>query len=106
MLATRGAGSSLTAACSDPGQHMDSSPRRYTMGPADVLPARAATERDKTRLGAIVQSHPNTSPIPSWSELIEGEACRCLERERGIFAPSRPQGLEPGLRWARRAGSL
>ena len=92
MLATRGAGTrgaglSLTVACFNPGRNMDSSPRRYTMGPADLLPARAAMERDKPRLGAIVQSHPNTSPIPSWSELIEAKLAGVLSVNVGFSPP-------------------
>jgi proteasome lid subunit RPN8/RPN11 len=87
VLATCGAGSSLTVACLNPGRNMDSSPRRYTMGPADVLPARAATERAKTRLGAIVQSHPNTSPIPSWSDLVEAQLPGVLSVNVG-FSPT------------------
>jgi proteasome lid subunit RPN8/RPN11 len=41
------------------------------MDPADVMPALADMKRQKTRLGAIVHSHPNTSPVPSWTDLVE-----------------------------------
>ncbi len=71
VLATRGTGASLTAVPFYPGRNIDSSPRRYTMDPADVLPALAAIKREKTRLGAIVHSHPNTSPVPSRTDLVE-----------------------------------
>jgi proteasome lid subunit RPN8/RPN11 len=70
VLATRGAGSSLTAVYVYPGRNVDSSPRRYTMDSADVLPALVAMEREKTRLGAIVHSHPNTSPSASRTDLV------------------------------------
>jgi proteasome lid subunit RPN8/RPN11 len=71
VLATRGTGASLTAICFYPDRNIDSPPRRYTMDPADVLPALAAVKREKTRLGAIVHSHPNTSPVPSRTDLVE-----------------------------------
>ena len=73
VLATRGVGSSLTAVRFYPGRNMDASPRRYTMDPADVLPALASMKREKTRLGAIVHSHPNTSPVPSRTDLVEAK---------------------------------
>jgi proteasome lid subunit RPN8/RPN11 len=71
LLAATRIGSSLIAVRFYPGRNMDSSPRRYTMDPADVMPALAEMKRKKTRLGAIVHSHPNTSPIPSWTDLVE-----------------------------------
>jgi proteasome lid subunit RPN8/RPN11 len=43
------------------------------MDPADVLPAPVAMERDNTRLGAIVHSHPNTSPSASRTDLVEAK---------------------------------
>ena len=52
-------GSSLTAVRFYPGRNMDRSPRRYTMDPADVVAALVDMKREKTRLGAIVHSHPN-----------------------------------------------
>ena len=72
LLAGRRVGSSLMADCFYPGRNIDSSPRRYTMDPADVKPALADMMHKKTRLGAIVHSHPNTSPVPSWTDLVEG----------------------------------
>ncbi len=41
------------------------------MDPADVLAALAEMKREKTRLGAIVHSHPNTPPVPSRTDLVE-----------------------------------
>jgi proteasome lid subunit RPN8/RPN11 len=41
------------------------------MDPADVMPALADMMLKKTRLGAIVHSHPNTPPVPSWTDLVE-----------------------------------
>jgi proteasome lid subunit RPN8/RPN11 len=71
VLATRRKGSSLTAVRFYPGRNMDRSARRYTMDPADVLPALTDIKREKTRLGAIVHSHPHTSPVPSRTDLVE-----------------------------------
>jgi proteasome lid subunit RPN8/RPN11 len=71
LLATSRMGSSLIGVRFYPGRNMDSSRRRYTMDPADVLPALADMKREETRLGAIVHSHPNTSPDPSWTDLVE-----------------------------------
>ena len=73
VVATRGTGSPLTAVRFYPGRNLDASPRRYTMDPADVLPALATMKREKTRLGAIVHSHPNTSPVPSRTDLVEAK---------------------------------
>lgn len=71
LLAASRFGSSLIAVRFYPGRNMDSSPRRYTMDPADIVPALTDMKRKKTRLGAIVHSHPNTSPVPSWTDLVE-----------------------------------
>jgi len=71
LLAASRVGSSLMADRFYPGRNIDSSPRRYTMDPADVMPALADMMRKQTRLGAIVHSHPNTSPVPSWTDLSE-----------------------------------
>lgn len=71
LLAASRMGSSLVAARFYPGRNTDSSSRRYTMDPADVLPALDDMKRKKTQLGAIVHSHPNTSPVPSWTDLVE-----------------------------------
>ena len=73
LLATRGTGSFLAAVCYYPGRSLDSSPRRYKMEPADGLPALFALERERTQLGAIVHSHPNTPPIPSRTDLVEAK---------------------------------
>jgi proteasome lid subunit RPN8/RPN11 len=71
LLAASRMGSSLVAVRFYPGRNMDSSPRRYTMDPADVMPALADMKREKSRLGAIVHSHPNTTPVPSWTDFVE-----------------------------------
>jgi [CysO sulfur-carrier protein]-S-L-cysteine hydrolase len=71
LLAASRTGSSLIAVHFYPGRNMDSSPRRYTMDPTDVMSALADMKRRKTRLGAIVHSHPNTSPVPSFTDLVE-----------------------------------
>jgi [CysO sulfur-carrier protein]-S-L-cysteine hydrolase len=71
LVATSGSGSSLTAVRFYPGRNMDRSPRRYTMDAADVLAALVNMEREKTRLGVIVHSHPTTPPVPSRTDLVE-----------------------------------
>ena len=71
LLAACKIGSSLIGDRFYPGRNMDASPRRYTMDPADVMPALADMKRQKTRLGAIVHSHPNTPPVPSGTDLVE-----------------------------------
>jgi [CysO sulfur-carrier protein]-S-L-cysteine hydrolase len=74
VLATRGTSSSRTAVRFYPGRNIDSSPRRYTMDPVDVLAALTDMKRERTRLGAIVHSHPHTPPVPSRTDLVEA-AC-------------------------------
>lgn len=71
LLATSGVDSSLTAVRYYPGRNMDRSPRRYTMHADDVLVALGNMSREKTRLGAIVHSHPLTPPVPSRTDLVE-----------------------------------
>jgi [CysO sulfur-carrier protein]-S-L-cysteine hydrolase len=71
VLATSGIDSCLTAVRFYPGRNMDRSPRRYTMDSADVLAALVNMEREKTRLGVIVHSHPTTPPVPSGTDLAE-----------------------------------
>jgi proteasome lid subunit RPN8/RPN11 len=73
LLAGSRIGSSLIGVRFYPGQNMDSSPRRYTMDPTDVLPALADMKRRESRLGAIVHSHPNTPPVPSRTDLVEAK---------------------------------
>ena len=73
MLAVSRIGSPLIAVRFYPGRNMDSSPRRYTMDPTDVMPALAEMKRQETRLGAIVHSHPNTPPVPSRTDLVEAK---------------------------------
>src|SRR3954454_18781043 len=71
LLSTSGPSSSPTAVRYYPGRNMDRSPQRYTMHADDVLVALAHMKREKTRLGAIVHSHPMTPPVPSRTDLIE-----------------------------------
>jgi proteasome lid subunit RPN8/RPN11 len=71
VLATSGTDSSPTAVRFYPGRNMDRSPQRFTMDAADVLAALANMRREKTRLGAIVHSHPITPPVPSRTDLVE-----------------------------------
>ena len=73
LLAASRKGSSLIAVRFYPGRNMDSSPERYTMDPTDILPALADMKRQETLLGAIVHSHPNTSPVPSRTDLVEAK---------------------------------
>jgi proteasome lid subunit RPN8/RPN11 len=86
VLATSGIGSSLTAVHFYPGRNMDRSPRRYTMDADDVLAALANMEREKTRLGVIVHSHPTTPPVPSETDLVEANYPGALSLIVG-FAP-------------------
>jgi proteasome lid subunit RPN8/RPN11 len=44
------------------------------MDPADVSSALTGMKREKTRHGAIVHSHPNAPPSPSWTDLVETKA--------------------------------
>jgi proteasome lid subunit RPN8/RPN11 len=71
VLATHQISPFLTAVRFYPGRNTDESPRRFTMDPVDVLTALAEMKREKTRFGAIVHSHPNTTPVPSRTDLIE-----------------------------------
>jgi proteasome lid subunit RPN8/RPN11 len=53
------------------GQNIDASATRYTMDPADVSTALRDMEQRGSWLGAIVHSHPRTSPEPSRADLDE-----------------------------------
>ena len=86
VLATSGIDSCLTAVRFYPGRNMDRSPRRYTMDSADVLAALVNMEREKTRLGVIVHSHPTTPPVPSRTDLVEANYPGVLSLIVG-FAP-------------------
>lgn len=54
-----------------PGRNLNESPTRFTMDPLDVLRACEDMEREGTRLGVIVHSHPVTAPEPSETDLRE-----------------------------------
>ena len=54
-----------------PGTNVDASSRRYTMHPAEVIAAFRAMAASSLRLGAIVHSHPASSPEPSATDLRE-----------------------------------
>lgn len=51
-----------------PGKNLNESPSRFTMDPRDVLRACEDMEREGTRLGVIVHSHPTTAPEPSQTD--------------------------------------
>jgi [CysO sulfur-carrier protein]-S-L-cysteine hydrolase len=74
LLAASRRDSALVAVRFYPGRNIDSSPQRYTMDPGDVMAALADMRRRETRLGAIVHSHPNTSPVPSRTDLAEANS--------------------------------
>lgn len=54
-----------------PGKNLNESPSRFTMDPHDVLRACEDMEREGTRLGVIVHSHPTTAAEPSQTDLRE-----------------------------------
>ena len=54
-----------------PGKNLNESPSRFTMDPHDVLRACEDMEKEGTRLGVIVHSHPTTAPEPSQTDLRE-----------------------------------
>lgn len=54
-----------------PGKNLNESPSRFTMDPLDVLRACEDMEREGTRLGVVVHSHPVTPPEPSPTDLRE-----------------------------------
>lgn len=85
LLAASRRGSALVAVRFYPGRNIDSSPQRYTMDPTDVMAALADMKRRETRLGAIVHSHPNTSPVPSRTDLAEANIPGVLSLIVGFF---------------------
>lgn len=54
-----------------PGRNLNESPSRFTMDPLDVLRACEDMEREGTRLGVVVHSHPTTVPEPSQTDVRE-----------------------------------
>jgi proteasome lid subunit RPN8/RPN11 len=54
-----------------PGRNLNESPSRFTMDPLDVLRACEDMEREGTRLGVVVHSHPTTLPEPSQTDVRE-----------------------------------
>jgi proteasome lid subunit RPN8/RPN11 len=54
-----------------PGKNLNESPSRFTMDPLDVLRACEDMEREGTRLGVVVHSHPTTDPEPSQTDVRE-----------------------------------
>ena len=54
-----------------PGRNLNESPTRFTMDPLDVLRACEDMEREGTRLGVVVHSHPTTLPEPSHTDVRE-----------------------------------
>ena len=54
-----------------PGKNLNDSPSRFTMDPLDVLRACEDMEREGTRLGVVVHSHPTTAPEPSQTDVRE-----------------------------------
>lgn len=54
-----------------PGRNLNESPSRFTMDPLDVLRACEDMEREGTRLGVVVHSHPTTAPEPSPTDVRE-----------------------------------
>lgn len=53
------------------GKNLNESPSRFTMDPLDVLRACEDMEREGTRLGVVVHSHPTTAPEPSQTDVRE-----------------------------------
>ena len=71
LLSTVDSGGAVQAVHFYPGRNLNDSPTRFTMDPLDVLRACEDMEREGTRLGVIVHSHPATAPEPSQTDLRE-----------------------------------
>jgi len=71
LLSTIDATGAVEAVRFYPGRNLNESPSRFTMDPLDVLRACEDMEREGTRLGVIVHSHPTTVPEPSQTDLRE-----------------------------------
>lgn len=65
LLSTLSGSRAIRAVRYYPGRNLTESPSRFTMDPHDVLRACEDMEREGTRLGVIVHSHPTTVPEPS-----------------------------------------
>ncbi len=71
LLSTVDAPGAVRAVHFYPGRNLNDSPTRFTMDPLDVLRACEDMEREGTRLGVVVHSHPATAPEPSQTDLRE-----------------------------------
>jgi proteasome lid subunit RPN8/RPN11 len=71
LLSTVDSGGAVRAVRFYPGRNLNESPTRFTMDPLDVLRACEDMEREGTRLGVVVHSHPVTAPEPSRTDLRE-----------------------------------
>ncbi|MDQ2652539.1 MAG: M67 family metallopeptidase [Chloroflexota bacterium] len=71
LLSTVDASEMIQAVRFYPGTNLNESPSRFTMDPLDVLRACEDMEREGTRLGVVVHSHPTTDPEPSQTDVRE-----------------------------------
>lgn len=71
LLSTVDGPEMVTAVRFYPGKNLNDSPSRFTMDPLDVLRACEDMEREGTRLGVVVHSHPTTAPEPSQTDMRE-----------------------------------
>ena len=71
LLSTEDRSETIRALRFYPGKNLNESPSRFTMDPLDVLRACEDMEREGTRLGAVVHSHPTTPPEPSQTDVRE-----------------------------------
>lgn len=71
LLSTRDTADGVQPVRFYPGKNLNESPSRFTMDPHDVLRACEDMDREGTRLGVIVHSHPTTAPEPSQTDQRE-----------------------------------
>ena len=98
VLATYRNGSSLTAVRFYPGRNTDRSPRRYTMDPADVLPALADMKRRRLGSGRSSTHIRIRLRFPLGPTSLRRTLPGVLSSDRGIFTGGRAEGLETRLR--------